>query len=96
VIAAKSAGIEHVILPSKNEKDLEDVAEPVRRALSFSFVDEIDQVLKLAFGERLAERAAQPGERSEPSRPASGDAPLTSVVVVEDERDVGEGSATVI
>jgi len=96
VIAAKSAGIEHVILPSKNEKDLEDVAEPVRRALSFSFVDEIDQVLKLAFGERLAERAAQPGERIEPSRPASGDAPLTSVVVVEDDRDVGEGSATII
>ena len=42
VIAAKSAGIKRVILPSKNEKDLEDVTEPVRKALSFDFVDEVE------------------------------------------------------
>ena len=35
VIAAKSAGIKRVILPTKNEKDLEDVSEPVREALDF-------------------------------------------------------------
>jgi len=98
VIAAKSAGIEHVILPSKNEKDLEDVAEPVRRALTFSFVDELDQVLELAFGERLAERSAAERKRIETSKSSSQgeDGPLAKVVVVEDESEVGEGSTTVI
>jgi ATP-dependent Lon protease len=57
VIAAKSAGISTVILPDKNEKDLEDVSQPVRAALTFRFVSEIDQVLDIAFGPGLRERA---------------------------------------
>ncbi len=59
VIAAKSAGIRRVILPDKNEKDLEDVAEPIRSSLSFHFVSEIDQVMELAFGGGLWERARE-------------------------------------
>jgi len=58
VIAAKSAGIKRVVLPEKNEKDLEDVADPVKNALSFHFVNEIDQVLDIAFGPALKEKAA--------------------------------------
>jgi ATP-dependent Lon protease len=57
VIAAKSAGIKRVILPEKNEKDLEDVADPVRAALTFHFVSEIDEVLDLAFGSALKDAA---------------------------------------
>jgi len=57
VIAAKSAGISTVILPDKNEKDLEDVSSPVRSALTFRFVSEVDQVLDIAFGPGLRERA---------------------------------------
>jgi ATP-dependent Lon protease len=56
VIAAKSAGIKRVILPSKNKKDLEDVPQPVLDALSFDFVDEIDEILHLALGEALRQR----------------------------------------
>ena len=56
VIAAKSAGIERVILPSRNESDLEDVSEPIRKAMSFTFVDEIDQVLEVAFGDAFFDR----------------------------------------
>ncbi len=56
VIAAKSSGIRRVLLPDKNEKDLEDVAEPVRKALSFNFVSEIEQVLDLTFGPALRAR----------------------------------------
>ncbi len=56
VIAAKSAGIKRVILPAKNEKDLEDVSEAVRNALKFEFIDEIEQVLDLAFGGELKNR----------------------------------------
>ncbi len=56
VIAAKSAGIKHVILPAKNEKDLEDVSDNVRNALTFEFVEEVGQVLELAFGDALKNR----------------------------------------
>ena len=56
VIAAKSAGIKNVILPTRNEKDLEDVSESVRQALSFRFVDDVDQVLEMVFGEALKSR----------------------------------------
>jgi ATP-dependent Lon protease len=56
VIAAKSAGIRRVVLPDKNEKDLVDVAQPVKDALTFHFVNEIDQVLELAFGPALRSR----------------------------------------
>jgi len=56
VIAAKSAGIKNVILPTRNEKDLEDVSENVRKALSFRFVDDLDQVLEMVFGDGLKNR----------------------------------------
>jgi len=56
VIAAKSAGIKRVLLPTKNEKDLEDVSDTVREALTFEFVDEIEQVLDKAFGPALREK----------------------------------------
>ncbi len=72
VIAAKSAGIRRVILPDKNEKDLEDVAEPVRKSLAFHFIGEIDQVLDLAFGPALRHRA-EPAEAADgaPGRSSS-------------------------
>jgi ATP-dependent Lon protease len=49
VLAAHRAGIETVILPSRNKKDLvEDVPEQVRTQMRFVFVDTIDEVLKEA------------------------------------------------
>ena len=62
VIAAKSAGIKTVILPDKNEKDLEDVSSAVRDALSFRFVSEIETVLDSVFGPALHERARKLAE----------------------------------
>jgi len=56
VIAAKSAGIKRVILPAKNEKDLEDVSPNVREALRFHFVNEIGELLELAFGGQVKPR----------------------------------------
>ena len=70
VIAAKSAGITTVILPDKNEKDLEDVSSAVRDALTFKFVSEIDQVLEMAFGKTLRERARMLAENPPPAEPA--------------------------
>jgi ATP-dependent Lon protease len=56
VLAARRAGIETVILPRRNETDLEDVPPGVRDTLRFHFVDSMDEVLEHA----LAARAAQP------------------------------------
>ncbi len=48
VLAAHRAGISEVILPSRNERDVEDVPEDLRRQLSFIFVDDAEEVLRHA------------------------------------------------
>ena len=47
VLAAGRAGVREVVLPSRNQVDLEDVPAPLRKALTFHFVDTVDQVLAL-------------------------------------------------
>jgi len=49
VIAAKRAGIEKIILPKENEKDLSEIPENVRAGLSFDFVSTIEQAFKIIF-----------------------------------------------
>lgn len=45
VLAAHRAGIRELVLPERNERDLEDVPDEVKHDLSFHFVHSIDQVL---------------------------------------------------
>lgn len=45
VIAALSAGIKYVILPVKNQKDLQDIPSDVKKRLQFIFVSEINKAL---------------------------------------------------
>ncbi len=52
VIAAKRAGIEKIILPKENEKDLSEIPENVRAGLSFDFVSTVEQALKIIFALR--------------------------------------------
>ncbi|RKY99117.1 MAG: endopeptidase La [Candidatus Hydrothermota bacterium] len=58
VIAARRAGIKQVILPKWNEKDLREVPNYVKESIEFKFVDNVDDVLKIAFGksENLVEQ----------------------------------------
>lgn len=48
VIAAYRKGIYNVILPKKNEVDLEKLPEEVRSKMNFVFVETIDEVLEVA------------------------------------------------
>jgi ATP-dependent Lon protease len=48
VLAAHRAGLKEVILPKRNEGDLEDVPEQVREEMQFHPVETIDEVLRLA------------------------------------------------
>jgi len=61
VLAAHRAGIREVILPSRNERDVEEVPEELRRQLSFIFVDDAEEVLRQALTPSAADvrRAAR-------------------------------------
>jgi len=48
VIAAHRSGLSTVILPARNEADLEEITEEVRKAIKFQFVKKVDEVLKFA------------------------------------------------
>ncbi|MFZ1081902.1 MAG: endopeptidase La [Candidatus Kryptoniota bacterium] len=48
VIAAVRSGIKTIILPKKNEFDLEEVPAHVREQVKFKFVDEMNDVLSIA------------------------------------------------
>jgi len=48
VLAARRAGVTTIILPQRNEKDLEDIPANVREELTFHFVETIDEVLDVA------------------------------------------------
>jgi ATP-dependent Lon protease len=49
-LAAKRAGIKQVIVPARNEKDMPDIPEEVRKTLKFHFASTIDEVLRIAIG----------------------------------------------
>jgi len=53
VIAAHRAGIKTVILPKNNKKDLEDIPKQILKDLQFVFVENVDEVLKVALTKPL-------------------------------------------
>lgn len=48
VLAAARAGIKEIILPERNENDLEDIPPEIKTKLKFYFVKRMDEVLKIA------------------------------------------------
>ena len=62
VLAAHRAGLTTVILPNRNEGDLDDVPEQVKQEMTFHLAESIDQVLAIALepleGDRTDEEAA--------------------------------------
>ena len=59
-LAALRAGIKTVMLPKRNQKDLEDVPAEAREKLEFVFLERVDDAVKTAIGElpRAERRAA--------------------------------------
>jgi len=57
-LAALRAGIKTVMLPKRNEKDLEDVPPEARQKLEFVFLEKVDDAIRTAIGE-----LPSPGER---------------------------------
>ena len=48
VLAAHRMGLKEVILPKRNEKDIDDVPESVRNAMTFHLASQVDDVLRHA------------------------------------------------
>jgi ATP-dependent Lon protease len=54
ILAARRAGINTVILPKKNEKDLDDIPANIRKEMKFIFVETLDEVLIVALQKKAA------------------------------------------
>jgi ATP-dependent Lon protease len=53
VLGAKRAGISKILLPKRNEMDLDDIPKEVRDTMTFVPVEELSEVLHHALGKRL-------------------------------------------
>jgi ATP-dependent Lon protease len=70
VIAAHRAGIEKVLIPKRNERDLRDVPEEVRSQMKFELMETVADVLRAALGLELEQPSQRPLE-SDGTAPAS-------------------------
>ncbi|MFQ5857564.1 MAG: endopeptidase La [Anaerolineae bacterium] len=60
VLAAHRAGLRTVILPKRNEQDLEGIPDEIREEMYFIFVDAIDDVFDAALRQEVVEPAFPP------------------------------------
>jgi ATP-dependent Lon protease len=49
ILAAKNAGIKTVLVPKKNEKDIEEISAEIKRGIEIVFVENMEQVISKAF-----------------------------------------------
>jgi ATP-dependent Lon protease len=71
ILAAHRAGIKTVVLPERNEAELEDVPEEVRNKLKFVFVKTMDEVLKAALESSPNGKPRAKGKPKKSSRKSS-------------------------
>ena len=55
LLAAHRAGLDEVILPARNEADLDDLPQAVRDDLDIHLVSEVGEALAIALGDRAAD-----------------------------------------
>ena len=76
VLAAKRAGIQQVIVPRLNRRDLAEIPATITDGLTFHFVEHMDEVLKLALLDPDVRAARRDARRASPPRsPASSRSP---------------------
>jgi ATP-dependent Lon protease len=61
-LAAQRAGINRLIIPRRNEADIDDIPEHLRKKMRFTLVDSVDEVLDAALQKRpRRSRPSEPG-----------------------------------
>ena len=71
MLAAHRAGLKTIILPKRNQLDVEDVPDEVRKALTFVFAESVNDVLKAAL-EEPAKSAKKPQQGKKNGKSAAG------------------------
>jgi ATP-dependent Lon protease len=66
MLAAHRSGLKTVILPKRNEMDLEDVPEEVRKSLTFLFAETVDDVLKASLDAKPQKKI--PAKKASPTK----------------------------
>ena len=64
-MAALRTGITTVIIPSENEKDLDEIDQTVRSSLNFITTDHVDKILDVALGHRFSANVPQKASKPE-------------------------------
>ncbi len=63
-LAAKRMGIKTIIIPTRNEKDLEDIPKYVKKDLEFVLVEKMDEVLEIALKPKKVKRAKKTAKKT--------------------------------
>ena len=84
VLGARRAGISKVLLPKRNEVDLDDIPDEVRTQMTFVSVEELSEVLAHALGKRIIAPVPLGNENLK----------RNGIVVPMPKRGVGKRSAT--
>ncbi|HBX68724.1 MAG TPA: endopeptidase La, partial [Chloroflexi bacterium] len=74
VLAAHRSGLKTVILPSRNEADLEDLPDDVRQAMKFVFANTVDEVLAAALMTAPKRKARRKKSKPPETTPPAPDA----------------------
>jgi ATP-dependent Lon protease len=69
ILAARRAGIDTIVCPKLNKKELEEVPSLLKRGIQFHLVEEVDEVLKLALIPPLEVRASEGSEKKPQPKP---------------------------
>src|SRR5207244_10232199 len=59
VLAAHRAGLNRIVAPRDNRRDLEEIPARVRKEIEFTFVDHMDQVLNAALKREIRPERAE-------------------------------------
>ena len=78
ILGAIRAGIDEIILPLDNEADLDDLQEEVRNSLTIHLVEDLDQVIKIAFRGEKAAKAGQATKKTVKRKPRAKASPAQS------------------
>ncbi len=79
ILAAHLAGARMVVIPRKNEKDLRDIPDEIRKQIKIVLVDSMDQVLETALRRRPKPLPATPkptARETEPVKEPEAEAPI--------------------
>lgn len=69
-LAAYRAGVETLIVPQQNQKDMIEIPDEIRKKLKFAFAETMDQVLEMALDKKAQKRGARKKIAKQRRRPS--------------------------